>query len=523
MNSLFSRLNIGSRLMLSHGLLLMLMLLIAAWCMAEFQGLSKRMSDIVDVNDVKIQRAHEMLGRIDEVSVRVRSVVLSSGTSLTNGQSADNDLHGIQEAEARYADAKTRFEALGVQAGTEHTLWLAVEEGAHKTQPLLKKAVDQATEGGMVGASTTLALKVAPVEQAWRANVQALIEYEMAQNSTAVAQAGTARQRAYVVVGAIVALALVLGAALARHITLGIKGPIVVAIEIAERIAAGDLAIVVQVDRHDEVGRLLQAVSAMQRHLSAIVTEIRYCAESIESASTEVASGNQDLSARTESAASNLQATSSSLTQLTSEAARTAGSAKEASRLAADTARMAEEGGRLVAVVSTTMQDINANSTRIGEITGVIQKIAMQTKILALNAAVEAARAGEYGRGFAVVAAEVGALAVRSATAVKEIGDLIATSTQRVSDGAGRASSAGNAMHEVVHHVQRVAETVGDIHVAATSQSDGLGHLSVATGQLDQMTQQNAALVEQSAAAAESLRDQALKLTSLVARFRLAA
>ncbi len=268
---------------------------------------------------------------------------------------------------------------------------------------------------------------------------------------------------------------------------------------------------------------MLQAVVAMQQQLSALVAEIRYCADSIQTASTEVASGNLDLSARTEHAASNLQVTSSSLEQLTTEMLQSANSAKEASLLAADAAQMAEEGGRQVAQVSSTMQDIHTSSARIAEITGVINAIALQTKMLALNAAVEAAHAGQYGRGFSVVASEIGDLATRSATAAREIGALIGTSATQVSDGANRAASAGIAMDAVVQRAQRVAHSVGEIQTAVASQSTGLDRVSTAAGQLDQMTQQNAALVEQSAAAAESLREQALRLTSLVGTFRLAS
>jgi len=505
MTSISSRLNIGQRLMLSHGLLLVLMVLVAGWCMSEFEALAKRMSGIVEVRDVKILHGQEMLDAINEMAVRARSVTLFSVASLTDHETVDAEVTGLQAAASHYSTAVAAFEAMGVDPGTERELWQVTAEGARKTQPLLKKAVQQAREGGVVDASTTLALRVTPVEQAWRKNVQDLIALKTTQNAEAVVQARAAKRSAIIVVATLVGVALLAGAALAR------------------RIAAGDLGTVIQVRQHDEVGRLLQAVVAMQQHLSALVAEIRQCADSIEAASTEVASGNQDLSVRTEQAASNLQVTASSLVQLTSEMAQSANSAKEASLLAADAAQLAEEGGRLVALVSSTMRDIHTGSSRIAEITGVINAIALQTKILALNAAVEAARAGEHGRGFAVVASEVGDLATRSATAAKEIGALIGTSAKQVSDGADRATSAGTAMNEVVQRAQRVADTIGKIQTAVASQSAGLDRVSTAAGQLDQMTQQNSALVEQSAAAAESLREQALRLTTLVATFRLAS
>ncbi len=517
----FSGFNIGPRLMLSHGLLLVVVVAVAGLCFLEFEALAKRMGRIVEVNDVKIQKGQEMLDAINETMVRARSVPLLSIASIADDESIKAEVAGIQAAATRYSDSVSAFEALVTESAYERELLEAAADGAKKTLPLVRRAVEQARDGNIVPASTTLALKVAPAEKAWRESVRALITQERVQNAQAVVQAHAAKQRAVMVVSALVGCGLLAGILLAIGIARGVKRPIDQAIEMAERIAAGDLGTFIKVQRRDEVGRLLQAVMTMQQQLCGMVTEIRQCAHSIQSACAEVASGNQDLSTRTELAASNLQTTANSLEQITMESLQSAGLAKEASRLAVDAARVADEGGRLVGVVTTAMHDIKAGSARIAEITGVINGIALQTKILALNAAVEAARAGESGRGFAVVASEVGALAARSAAAAKEIGHLIEHSVQQVSQGSSRATSAGSAIHEVVQRVQSVAHTVEEIQAAVASQSTGLEHVSAAAGQLDQMTLQNAALVEQSAAAAESLRGQALRLTSLVATFRL--
>lgn len=523
MSSFVSRLGVRPRLVLSHGLLLVLMVAVAGWCWVEFEAQAMRMGRIVEVNDVKIQRGQEMLDAISEMAVRARSIPLFAVASLTGDGTIDAEVVGLQAASNRYAAAVSAYEALGVTPGIESELLRSVAEGATKTQPLLRRAVEQAREGSVVPASTTLAQRVAPAEQAWREGVRALILQEASQNAEAVAQAYAAKHRAVVVVSLLVGSALLVGAALALSIARSVKLPIDQAIEMAERIAAGDLGTVVELKRRDEVGRLLQALVTMQHHLSAMVAEIRQCVDSMQTASAEVASGNEHLSMRTERAASSLQVTSNSLEQITTEAAQSAGFAKEASRMAVDAAQVAEEGGRLVGMVTSTMHDIQASGARIAEITGVINGIALQTKILALNAAVEAARAGERGRGFAVVASEVGDLAARSAAAAKEIGALIENSALRVSEGSDRAASALAAMSEVVQRVQRVAHTVGEIQTAMASQSNGLEHVSAAARQLDQMTQQNAALVEESTAAAQSLREQALRLTSLVATFRLAS
>ncbi|NUP88094.1 MAG: chemotaxis protein, partial [Burkholderiaceae bacterium] len=249
--------------------------------------------------------------------------------------------------------------------------------------------------------------------------------------------------------------------------------------------------------------------------------EIRQTADSIQVASTEVATGNQDLSQRTEQAASNLQQTASSMEQLTATVRQSADAAAQANQLAASAAEVAQRGGQVVQQVVTTMDAINASSKKIADIIGVIDGIAFQTNILALNAAVEAARAGEQGRGFAVVAGEVRSLAQRSAEAAREIKALIGNSVDKVETGSRLVTDAGSTMNEIVASVQRVTDIIGEITAASSEQSAGLGTINVSVVQLDQMTQQNAALVEESAAAAESLRDQASRLAGLVATFRL--
>jgi methyl-accepting chemotaxis protein len=297
--------------------------------------------------------------------------------------------------------------------------------------------------------------------------------------------------------------------------------PIDDAVRVASRIAQGDLGETLQVRGDDEMSRLLRGLQAMQEALRHLVGQVRSSAQSIELASAEVASGNQDLSQRTEQAAGNLQETASSIGELTGTVAHSADSARQANALAANASTVARRGGAVVSEVVSTMDEINASSRRIGDIIGTIDGIAFQTNILALNAAVEAARAGEQGRGFAVVASEVRSLAQRSAEAAREIKTLIGVSVGRVETGSRLVGDAGSTMQEIVSSVQSVSDIIAEISAAAGVQSTNIGNVNQAVLQLDQMTQQNSALVEQSAAAAESLREQARALTSLVATFRL--
>ena len=264
---------------------------------------------------------------------------------------------------------------------------------------------------------------------------------------------------------------------------------------------------------------LKQALGRVQQTM----LQVRDSAGSVNLASDEIASGNQDLSMRTEQAASNLQETASAMEQLTATVRNSADSARQANQLAASAAEVAQRGGTVVSQVVSTMDEINASSKKIADIIGVIDGIAFQTNILALNAAVEAARAGEQGRGFAVVASEVRSLAQRSAEAAKEIKGLIGTSVDKVETGSRLVADAGETMNEIVGSVQRVSDVIGEITSSSTEQSDGIGQVNTAVNQLDQMTQQNAALVEQSTAAAESLRHQAQRLSEALAGFRLAA
>ncbi len=285
----------------------------------------------------------------------------------------------------------------------------------------------------------------------------------------------------------------------------------------------GDLTQRLPEGGNDEIARIAGAFNLFAKKIQDILLDVRSASNSITTASSEIALGAQDLSQRTEQTAANLEEAASSMETLTSTVRQTADAAQTANQLASSASAAAAKGGTVVSQVVTTMDEINTSSKKISDIIGVIDGIAFQTNILALNAAVEAARAGEQGRGFAVVASEVRSLAQRSAEAAKEIKGLIGASVDRVEVGTRLVEEAGNSMNDIVSSVQRVTDIIGEITAASTEQSDGIGQVNGAVVQLDKMTQQNAALVEESAAAAESLKDQAQRLTEVVSVFKLSS
>jgi methyl-accepting chemotaxis protein len=319
-----------------------------------------------------------------------------------------------------------------------------------------------------------------------------------------------------------VVLVMVALIALAGWIVLkAITEPLHEAVHVAKKIAAGDLTSTVQPDGTDETAELLTALKEMNESLMRIVTDVRIATDTIATASGQIASGNMDLSSRTEEQASSLEETASSMEELTSTVKQNADNARQANQLAVSASEVAVKGGSVVSEVVDTMGSINNSSKKIVDIIGVIDGIAFQTNILALNAAVEAARAGEQGRGFAVVATEVRNLAQRSAAAAKEIKSLISDSVDKVDAGAKLVDQAGATMQEIVDSIRRVTDIMAEITAASQEQTAGIEQVNVAITQMDDTTQQNAALVEEAAAAAQSMQNQANNLSMAVSVFKL--
>ena len=405
----------------------------------------------------------------------------------------------------------------------EQKAQLSVIAAERKRYVDIRKGVMAAIKADPTAGQRQVDQTLIPAATSYLASVEKLVALISEDTDAYAARQREQATQAATLMLALTGLAVLLGIFIAWRITQSVRAPMVRAGLVAQTIASGDLSQDIVVDRSDEIGVLLRELSAMQDALRRMVRQVRDGTETINVATQEIATGNQDLSARTEATASNLQQTASSMEELTGTVAHTASSAQQANALVSATRDSASKGGDVVSEVVEVMQQIESSSRRINDIIGVIDGIAFQTNILALNAAVEAARAGEQGRGFAVVAGEVRALAQRSAGAAKEIKALIGESVSRVDAGTRLVQDAGTTMGEIVQGVRRVADIVGEIATAAAEQKDGIGQVNVAVQRLDEMTQQNAALVEESAAAAGSLRSQAAQLNALVSAFRLAA
>jgi methyl-accepting chemotaxis protein len=517
----FKSMSIATRLTWGFVSVLVLLAGVAATSNVAMRMVSGQMQQIVEVNNLKIELASSMLNSINQIGLHTRTVAL-----LYDAKQIQEEAAAAEAAGAAYLKAEGELKAAldgSSSTDTERQLLTGIAAQARQAVPALKAVVEKGVASDNVAAVQILTDTAGPIERAWRAKVTEFAVLQKRLIGEATATAAATKRNAMAAEMALVAVALAAGSLIAWRITRGVTRPLGRAVAVAERSAEGDLPSEVRAERDDETGRLLQAIASMQDRLSALVGHIRLAADAIETASSEVASGNQDLSHRTEQAASNLQQTASSMEQLTGTVKQSAEAARQAHQLASSAAEVAARGGSVVSDVVTTMDQITHSSKKIADIIGVIDGIAFQTNILALNAAVEAARAGEQGRGFAVVAGEVRSLAGRSAEAAKEIKSLIGASVERVETGSRLVAAAGATMKEIVGSVQRVSDIIAAITASSAEQSEGIGQVNTAVTQLDQMTQQNAALVEEGAAAAESLKEQAQRLAQMVGTFRVHA
>ncbi len=512
-----SRMRIGRRLSMAFVLVVTLTVVSAAFTQFRLKEIEAASSELTTEQAERTSLAYRWRQNVAVNGSRSAMLAMISDATL-----AEPLKEKVKASSAETSTIQQRFAEL--ERSPEGVAILAKIVDIRKRYLSTREALTKAAEGGSSIAAAIEKGKAsndfnAVCEEYLAANdlLVALEKRRADADAAAIASSVTATSVVSIVCAAISALCSVL---LGFFLTRSIVGPVQAAQKAADRIASGDLTGACCAVGDDESAQLTASLGKMQDSLTRIVCEIRSSTEQIQVASTQVASGNQDLSARTEQTAGSLQQAASSMDELTSTLRHSADAANQAHGLANSASEIATRGGKVVSQVVSTMDEINASSKKISDIIGVIDGIAFQTNILALNAAVEAARAGEQGRGFAVVAGEVRSLAQRSAEAAKEIKTLIGASVDKVESGARLVQDAGSTMQEIVSAVRRVSEVLGEITTAASEQAGGIQLVNDAVNSVDQMTQQNAALVEESAAAAESMRDQAGKLARTVEQFR---
>ncbi|MDC6168820.1 MULTISPECIES: methyl-accepting chemotaxis protein [unclassified Roseateles] len=515
LSSLFAGRSIGQRLTVVLSLVLMIAFAGSGLGFWALSRVAAETSDMYENSLVSERLASDWYRNITNGVNRTSAIAISADPSLAEFFAASAAESTKQSTELQKALDKQ------MSSPAERKLFEQLSE-ARKGYLSSRDAVSAAKKAGDADkAKQIFDSQFQPAAAKFQDAIKEIVQEERAQLDAAAKRVDAANSTARTGLVVFALCALAVGAALAVWLTRSITGPLREAATVADAIANFDLTRPITPRSNDETGQLLRSLKTMQEALLKLIGEVRGSTDSISTASSEIAAGNLDLSARTEQTASNLQQAAASMMQLTGTVRQTAESATTANQLAHSAAEVAQRGGTVVAQVVSTMDEINNSSRRISDIIGTIDGIAFQTNILALNAAVEAARAGEQGRGFAVVASEVRSLAQRSATAAKEIKTLISASAERVESGSKLVRDAGTTMGDIVSSVQRVSDIIGEISAASREQSDGINQINAAVTQLDQMTQQNAALVEEAASAAESLKDQSGRLSTAIGVFRL--
>jgi methyl-accepting chemotaxis protein len=514
--ALFSNIKIGKRLGLGFSLILAMTLVIAVtgvWRLVEVADSTRTMMAAPLAKERMITDWYSL----NFASIRRTAAIVKSSDPSLGAYFKDDSAASVKKA----AELLKGIEPLIAASGPEHDLFAKILEQRKAYSASRDGAVKAKAAGDVEEAARILDQQFTPASKQYQDLLQELVTMQRASIDATARHIDANATVSTRLIVALSACALLIGAVLSWLLTRGIVRPIQDAVAVAETVASGDLTRTIEAHTKDETGALLRALRHMNDSLVGIVGQVRGGTDTIATASREISAGNLDLSSRTEQQASALEETAASMEELTTTVRQNADNARQANQLAITASEVATKGGSVVGEVVTTMSAINQSSKKIVDIITVIDGIAFQTNILALNAAVEAARAGEQGRGFAVVAGEVRTLAQRSAAAAKEIKELITASVTNVDAGAKLVDEAGNTMAQVVDSIRRVTDIMAEITSASQEQTGGIEQVNGAISQMDQVTQQNAALVEEAAAAAASMEDQAGKLAEVVSVFKL--
>jgi len=515
----FSNMKVGARLGLGFALVILAGLVVAVFGRVQLGNVNEEVKLLVEDRMVKVEQLAQVKDNLNLVARAVRNIALLSDEK---GMLAEKQR--IEEARTKNAELLKKLND-SIKSPEGRQLLQKINDIRGPYNAATDKSIALGLASRVEEARDVLIKENRPLQAAYFKALGELIDMQQkAMNESAQHVQNIAISTGWlmlIIAGAAALVGALIAWALTRSITRQLGGEPDYAANVAREIAAGNLAVDVQIRAGDDAS-LLVAMKAMRDSLAQVVNRVRHGSESVASASTQIAQGNHDLSGRTEEQASALEETAASMEELGSTVKQNADNARQANQLAQSASTVAVKGGEVVAQVVDTMKGINDSSRKINDIISVIDGIAFQTNILALNAAVEAARAGEQGRGFAVVAGEVRSLAGRSAEAAKEIKTLITDSVERVEQGTALVDQAGSTMQEVVSSIRRVTDIMGEISAASSEQSQGVAQIGEAVTQMDQTTQQNAALVEEMAAAASSLQSQAQDLVQAVGVFKLA-
>ena len=511
-----TNITIGARLGAGFGMLVLLLIAMGLFGVSRLANLNAQMRDVIDDKYPKTEVANDIVDNVNVIARSSRTVLL-----LTDKDKIAIEFDRISKIKIKIGELMATLTTMVGDDTRGQELLKKITATGGTYDASLDQVLRLIKDGDPARATSVLLETARPLQNAYMTAVFALIDHQKQLMKQAGAAVEKQFRQAQMLILALSAIAIVLATAIAWLVTRSITSPLNRAVRLAESVAAGDLTSHIEAGGKDETGQLLRALKAMNDNLRHIVSKVRNGTDTIATASTQIANGNLDLSSRTEEQASALEQTAAAMDELTSNVKKNADSAQQANQLAVSASEVAVRGGSVVGQVVNTMDAIHASSKKIVDIISVIDGIAFQTNILALNAAVEAARAGEQGRGFAVVASEVRSLAQRSAAAAKEIKTLIDDSVEKVDTGSKLVSQAGSTMQDVVSSVKRVTDIVGEISAASHNQSNGIEQVNHAVSQMDETTQKNAALVEEAAAAAKSLQDQASNLSEIVSVFKV--